>query len=453
MPTNQNPTTLGVVAVDKFTGGDASALTVQYNDTSGNAVSRRLADFLLSTDTALAGNATSLSALKQAVAQAVQSAGQAADAVSGATANFLAKTSLQFPQTTSVAGFVDGVSCLATNSFSAKQNGMMGQGAVAGWNDSAINANTLLVNINPGTGRGGFAFFEKNNGYDATTWKAEDFNVAWGWQGNPVFGHMGVSIQSAIGRHDSGNWQFLAFNCAPASFRNGTPANDEFSVGAYDAALIADGGDGTAANARLRIDCGSFEPMKDGGVSLGSSGARFSAVYAATGTIQTSDAQAKTVIGTIGDPAYADSAKLGQVFDAITPKTYTLKASEDAKGADARTHIGVIAQDIQAAFSAAGLDAANFGLWGEDASYTEEQIVVPVEEKFTDADGKEGVRIGTSIQSKRVPEVDAAGKPVMHQSVRYDEIAMLMLGIAKIRIADLEKRLAALEAAKAAGGQ
>ncbi|KXV36482.1 hypothetical protein AD936_13745, partial [Gluconobacter japonicus] len=116
-------------------------------------------------------------------------------------------------------------------------------------------------------------------------------------------------------------------------------------------------------------------------------------------------------------------------------------------------HLTVIAQDIQSAFAAAGLDAANFGLWGEDASYTEEQIVVPVEEKFTDADGKEGVRIGTSIQSKRVPEVDAAGKPVMHQSVRYDEIAMLMLGIAKIRIADLEKRLAALEAAKAAGGQ
>ncbi|KXV39264.1 hypothetical protein AD942_10925 [Gluconobacter japonicus] len=453
MPTNQNPTTLGVVAVDKFTGGDASALTVQYKDTSGNAVSRRLADFLLSTDTALAGNTTSLSALKQAVAQAVQSAGQAADAVSGATATFLAKASLQFPQTTSVAGYVDGAQCLSTNSFSAKQNGMIGAGSLVGWNDPSTNANTVLVNINPGVGRGGFSFLEKNSGYDATTWKADDFHVSWGFQGNPVFGAKGRSIQSAVGRHDSGNWQILAFNCAPKSFRNGADGNDEFSIRAYDAAIVADGGDGTASNARLRLDCGSFEPMNDGAVSMGSSGARFSAVYAATGTIQTSDVQAKTVIGTIGDPAYADSAKLGQVFDAITPKTYTLKAAEDAKGADARTHIGVIAQDIQSAFAAAGLDAANFGLWGEDASYTEEQIVVPVEEKFTDAGGKEGVRIGTSIQSKRVPEVDAAGKPVMHQSVRYDEIAMLMLGIAKIRIADLEKRLAALEAAKAAGGQ
>lgn len=441
------------VQATTFEGGDASALTVQYSDTSGNAISRKLADFLLSTDTALAGNDTSITALKQSVAQATQTASQAAGAVSSVTANFLAKTSLQFSQSSSVAGYVENVLCLARGPFTAKQNGMIGAGTLSGWNDSATNANTLLVNINPGVGRGGFSFFEKNSGYDATTWKSDDFHVSWGFQGNPVFGAKGRSIQSVIGRHDSGNWQILGFNCASKSFRKGADGNDEFTVRAYDAAIVADGGDGTASNARLRLDCGSFEPMNDGTVSLGSSGARFSAVYAATGTIQTSDAQAKTVIGTIGDPAYADSVKLAQVFDAITPKTYTLKAAEDAKGADARTHIGVIAQDIQTAFSDAGLDAANFGLWGEDAAYTDEAVVVPVEEKFTDADGKEGIRIGTSIQSKRVPKVDADGKPVMHQSVRYDEIAMLMLGVAKIRITDLEKRLAALEAAKASGGQ
>lgn len=78
----------------------------------------------------------------------------------------------------------------------------------------------------------------------------------------------------------------------------------------------------------------SFRPAADNAVTLGASGARWSAVWAATGTIQTSDERQKT------DIAPTD---LGLDFIlSLIPVRYRWRGGS-------RTHYGLVAQQVQAA--------------------------------------------------------------------------------------------------------
>ncbi|MET3927230.1 DUF2793 domain-containing protein [Devosia sp. 2618] len=88
----------------------------------------------------------------------------------------------------------------------------------------------------------------------------------------------------------------------------------------------------------------TFRPATDNAMTLGGSGARWSAVWAATGTIQTSDARQKT------DIAPSD---LGLDFVlALNPVKYrwAVGGNEDgAARAGRRTHYGLLAQEVLAA--------------------------------------------------------------------------------------------------------
>ncbi|MHA6689529.1 DUF2793 domain-containing protein [Devosia sp. A449] len=78
----------------------------------------------------------------------------------------------------------------------------------------------------------------------------------------------------------------------------------------------------------------SLQPATDNAITLGAAGARWSAIWSATGTIQTSDARQKT------DIAPSD---LGLDFIcALTPVKYRWADGQ-------RTHYGLIAQQVQAA--------------------------------------------------------------------------------------------------------
>lgn len=93
----------------------------------------------------------------------------------------------------------------------------------------------------------------------------------------------------------------------------------------------------------------SFRPASDNAVTLGESGARWSSVWAATGTIQTSDIRQKTDI---------EPCDLGLDFIcALVPVKYRwmVGGNEDGQPRPGRrTHYGLLAQDVQAVL--AGLD-------------------------------------------------------------------------------------------------
>ena len=67
-------------------------------------------------------------------------------------------------------------------------------------------------------------------------------------------------------------------------------------------------------------------------------------------------------------------------------KTFRWKDKVTEKGDKARTHTGIVAQEVQTAFKEEGLDASNYGLFTSDT--------------WTDDDGKEKTRLGV-----RYPEL------------------------------------------------
>jgi hypothetical protein len=105
----------------------------------------------------------------------------------------------------------------------------------------------------------------------------------------------------------------------------------------------------------------TLSPTVDNSYSLGFASFRWSVVYATTGTINTSDANQKTEIVDLTEAELAVAKRIKGLF-----KTFKFKDAVAAKGAGARKHIGVIAQDVQAAFAAEGLNANDYGIFCSD---------------------------------------------------------------------------------------
>ena len=105
----------------------------------------------------------------------------------------------------------------------------------------------------------------------------------------------------------------------------------------------------------IEVMADQIRPSNDNALSNGSSSRRWSAVYAATGTIQTSDENLKEEIGEIPEAVFKAWANVKFI-------QYKFKDAVKEKGKKARYHIGLIAQRIVAAFTAEGLDAFAYGL-------------------------------------------------------------------------------------------
>jgi hypothetical protein len=108
---------------------------------------------------------------------------------------------------------------------------------------------------------------------------------------------------------------------------------------------------------KMRIDSSSVRPGADNSQTLGANGARWSVVWAATGTISTSDEREKQQIADLDDAERRVAIALKGLV-----KKFKYNDAVSAKGDDARIHVGVIAQEVVAAFAAEGLDATRYAL-------------------------------------------------------------------------------------------
>jgi hypothetical protein len=122
-------------------------------------------------------------------------------------------------------------------------------------------------------------------------------------------------------------------------------------------AFAASGGNGFFING----SAAAVAPGTDNVMSLGTSGFRWTTVYATTGTINTSDANQKEQIADLTAAELAVARRIKGLF-----KTFKFKDAVVAKGDGARIHVGVVAQDVQAAFAAEGLDANKYGIFCSD---------------------------------------------------------------------------------------
>lgn len=189
--------------------------------------------------------------------------------------------------------------------------------------------------------------------------------------------------------------------------------------------IIAWGGTGNNDGC-LSIAGSELIPDSSNTTNLGTSGNAWAAIVSQTAVQIISDANDKTIVGTIGDSAYADvTTKLRAVWADISGVVFTLK-----DGQSNRQHIGVIAQTVQAAFQKQGLDAADFGVWCSDPKTKAVQTVV---------DGK------TVTTIEPVYEADGTTQATQ-QTIRYEELLSLGLFCERLDHVDLVTRVAALEA-------
>jgi hypothetical protein len=110
--------------------------------------------------------------------------------------------------------------------------------------------------------------------------------------------------------------------------------------------------------------------VSKGGINRGcdlganSSGNRWDDIYALNTTISTSDRKLKQDIAELNDAEKATAVACKGLI-----RKYRLKAAVEEKGENARIHIGVIAQDIVAAFEANGLDPFRYSLLCSTTEY------------------------------------------------------------------------------------
>ena len=106
------------------------------------------------------------------------------------------------------------------------------------------------------------------------------------------------------------------------------------------------------------IPCDENGANRDNYVDLGQSNARFNDIYATNGTIQTSDRNEKQDIAELSDAEQRVAVACKGLL-----RKFRWKSAAEEKGDEARIHFGIIAQDLQAAFAAEGLDAGDYGMF------------------------------------------------------------------------------------------
>jgi hypothetical protein len=149
---------------------------------------------------------------------------------------------------------------------------------------------------------------------------------------------------------------------------------------------------------------GSFSSSIDNTMSCGTSGFRWTTVYATTGTINTSDANQKQQIQNLTEVEFAVATELKSKV-----KTFKFNDAVTAKGLNARKHVGWIAQDVQTAFANHGLNANDYGMFCSDEIDGKIQLGVRYEELLTFISAAEDQKMTSLISSvsQLVAEVEA----------------------------------------------
>lgn len=164
-------------------------------------------------------------------------------------------------------------------------------------------------------------------------------------------------------------------------------------------------------------------------VALGRADRLWSELFAATATINTSDARCKENVAAPDDALMRAWGKVGF-------KVFQFKDAVEKKGDDARIHVGVIAQEVKAAFESEGLDASRYGLFCHDSWEDEyEDVTVVDQPEVTDEDGNITTPEVSHVEKRLVI---AAGD---RYGIRYEEALALECAYQRWRLAQIEARL------------
>jgi hypothetical protein len=171
---------------------------------------------------------------------------------------------------------------------------------------------------------------------------------------------------------------------------------------------------------------------RDNAIDLGISGNRFDDIYATNGTIQTSDRNEKQDIEALSDA----EQRVAVACKGLLRKFRWIDAVAE-KGDDARIHFGIIAQDLQDAFAAEGLDAGRYAMF-ISSTWWETQTEVPAVEAVAEVLDEDGNVVTEAVEAKEaytrtdtyetLEETPEGATERTRLGVRYPELLAFIIG-------------------------
>jgi len=169
----------------------------------------------------------------------------------------------------------------------------------------------------------------------------------------------------------------------------------------------------------------------DDDYDLGNSAVRWRDIYTNGAVTTTSDKNEKQDIASLTAKELKVATKLSALF-----KTYRWKDRVVEKGDKARTHSGIIAQDIQSAFSAEGLDASNYGMFISNTWWEKEISVDAVKE-----DKEKGIEAKDAYTHMDIKNEKTDGYTEKTRlAVRYAELFSFIFSSIEARLTALESK-------------
>jgi hypothetical protein len=151
--------------------------------------------------------------------------------------------------------------------------------------------------------------------------------------------------------------------------KDGSTVGSIGSRGGTDSYILLGGAGltGSATSTGALLPTKTANSFDDDVVDLGFSGARFDDIFATNGTINTSDRNDKQDI-----EALSDAEQRVAVAAKGLLRKFRWISSVEENGDEARIHFGIIAQDLQDAFTAEGLDAGRYAMF-INSTWTDEE--------------------------------------------------------------------------------
>ena len=209
---------------------------------------------------------------------------------------------------------------------------------------------------------------------------------------------------------------------------NGVLIGTVSSSGSY----VLELGGSAYVNGDLRLK--STYPIADVSYNLGTASFRWNNIYTVNAVIVGSDREYKESINELLKSEIAVAKACKKLM-----RKYKLKESIARKGNEARWHIGIIAQDLEDAFAAEGLDAGEYGMfvcntwWEADVDYEAIAPVEPVRDQFDElitprVEGRKAKTVREVFESKEEAPSDAV--EITRRAVRYEELlAFIVAGL------------------------
>jgi len=171
-------------------------------------------------------------------------------------------------------------------------------------------------------------------------------------------------------------------------------------------------------NSVIPCDPSNGGTNRDDAIDLGYPSVRFDDVRATNGTIQTSDRNDKQDIEEL-----SDAEKRVAVVAKGLMRKFRWKSKVAIKGDKARTHFGIIAQDLEDAFKAEGLDASKYAMFCSDTWWEKEISVDAVE-----ADEEKGIEAKDAYTYMDTKEEATEGYTEKTRlGVRYSELLAFII--------------------------